>query len=223
MTHYKALLFDLDGVIVETAHFHYEAWRRLANEKLGFDISHEFNETLKGVSRPDSLDLILKQGNKTLDQATKLEYATLKNDWYLELASQMTAAEILPGITDFFRQIKATDLKIGLGSVSKNAKMILEAVGMLQDFDAIIDGTCISKGKPDPEVFLKGAAAFGLSPSECIVFEDAVAGIEAGKRAGMKVVGIGQPEVLTQADVVFKDLTGVKLADLLKSLSTIDK
>jgi beta-phosphoglucomutase len=220
---YKALLFDLDGVIVETAHFHYQAWRRLANEKLGFDISHEFNETLKGVSRPDSLDLILKHGNKTIDQATKLEYATLKNDWYLQLASQMTADEILPGITAFFEQIKATDLKIGLGSVSKNAKMILEAVGMLHDFDAIIDGTCISRGKPDPEVFLKGAAAFGFEPAECIVFEDAVAGVEAGKRAGMQVVGIGQPEVLTRADVVFKDLVGVKLTDLLNSLSAIDK
>ncbi len=223
MTHYKALLFDLDGVIVETAHLHYLAWKRLANEKLDSDFTPEFNETLKGVSRMDSLDLILKNAGKTLDQATKLEYATLKNDWYLELASQMTADEILPGIAEFFRQIKTTDLKIGLGSVSKNAKMILERVEMLQDFDAIIDGTCISKGKPDPEVFLKGAEAFGFSPDECVVFEDAVAGVEAGKSAGMKVVGIGQPEVLTKADVVFKDLTEVKLTDLLNSLSAIDK
>ncbi len=220
---YKVLLFDLDGVIVETAHFHYQAWRRLANEKLGFDISADFNETLKGVSRLDSLDLILKHGNKSLDQDTKTEYATLKNDWYLALASQMTASEILPGITDFFEQIKATDLKIGLGSVSKNAKMILEAVGMLHDFDVIIDGTCISKGKPDPEVFLKGAEAFGVLPSECIVFEDAVAGVEAGKRAGMKVVGIGQPEILTRANVVFENLSDVKLSSLLNSLSTTDK
>ncbi len=219
MTHYKALLFDLDGVIVETAHFHYLAWKRLANEKLDSDFTHEFNETLKGVSRMDSLDLIVQNAGKMLDQVTKLEYATLKNDWYLELVSKMSADEILPGITDFFKQIKTTDLKIALGSVSKNAKMILERVGMLQDFDAIIDGTCISKGKPDPEVFLKGAAAFGFEPAECIVFEDAVAGVESGKRAGMKVIGIGQPEVLTQADVVLKDFVGVQLSDLFIKLA----
>ncbi len=212
----KGFLFDLDGVIVETAIFHYQAWRKMAND-LGFDISEEFNEGLKGVSRMDSLDLILKHGNVVLTEEEKIELATKKNEHYLTLVSKMTADDILPGVREFFAQIKQTDIKIALGSVSKNARMILEGVGLINDFDAIIDGTKISKGKPDPEVFLKGAAKLGLSPEECLVFEDAVAGVEAGKNAGMKVVGIGQSEVLTKADIVFSGFENLNLNDLLKS------
>lgn len=213
----KAFLFDLDGVIVETAVFHYQAWRKMAND-LGFDISEEFNEGLKGVSRMDSLDLILKHGGVELSEDKKLELAGKKNEHYLSLVSQMTPDDILPGVQDFFKQIKQTDIKIGLGSVSKNAKMILEGVGLLDDFDAIIDGTKISKGKPDPEVFLKGAAELGFSPNECIVFEDAVAGVEAGKNAGMKVVGIGKAEILTKADIVLAGFEGLELAELLEKI-----
>jgi beta-phosphoglucomutase len=223
----KGFLFDLDGVIVETAIFHYQAWKRMANE-LGFDIDEEFNEKLKGISRTESLELILKHGNLELSAGKKAELATKKNQWYLELANQMTKADILLGIPEFFEQIKTynsslitpnSSLKIGLGSVSKNARMILERVGMIQDFDAIIDGTKISKGKPDPEVFLKGAEELGLNPSQCIVFEDAVAGVQAGKNAGMKVVGIGKKEVLTQADLVFENLVGIDLNELLMKLN----
>lgn len=213
----KAFLFDLDGVIVETAIFHYQAWRQMAND-LGFDISEEFNEGLKGVSRMDSLDLILKHGGVELSEDKKLELAAKKNENYLSLVSQMTPEDILPGVQDFFKQIKQTDIKIGLGSVSKNAKMILERVGLLDDFDVIIDGTKILKGKPDPEVFLKGAAEFGFSPNECIVFEDAVAGVESGKRAGMKVVGIGKAEVLTKADIVLEGFVGIELETLLEKI-----
>jgi beta-phosphoglucomutase len=213
----KGFLFDLDGVIVETAVFHYQAWRKMAND-LGFDISEEFNEGLKGISRMDSLDLILKHGGVELNEAKKIELATSKNEYYLTLVSQMTSDDILEGVTEFFEQIKQTDIKIALGSVSKNAKMILERVGLLQNFDAIIDGTKIAKGKPDPEVFLKGAAELGLLPSECIVFEDAVAGVEAGKNAGMKVVGIGQAEVLTKADIVLNGFEGLELNSLLEKL-----
>lgn len=211
----KGFLFDLDGVIVETAIFHYQAWRKMAND-LGFDISEEFNETLKGVSRMDSLNLILAHGNVVLTEEEKLELAAKKNEHYLTLVGKMTADDILPGVREFFAQIKQTDIKIALGSVSKNARMILEGVGLINDFDAIIDGTKISKGKPDPEVFLKGAAELGLSPEECLVFEDAVAGVEAGKNAGMKVVGIGQAEVLTKADIVFRGFEKLNLTDLLK-------
>lgn len=214
----QAFLFDLDGVIVDTAHFHYQAWRRLANEKLGFDISEEFNESLKGVSRTESLDRILAQGGVTLDQTTKDSYATLKNQWYVELVNQMTPADILPGIQQFLKETRAAGIKIGLGSVSKNAKPILEHIGIVDAFDAIIDGTKISKGKPDPEVFLKGAEELGVSPSECVVFEDAVAGIESGKRAGMKTVGIGQPDVLREADIVLANLNNLSPADLKKLL-----
>ncbi|MFN3490314.1 MAG: beta-phosphoglucomutase [Emticicia sp.] len=211
----KGFLFDLDGVIVETAIFHYQAWRKMAND-LGFDISEEFNEGLKGVSRMDSLNLILEYGNVVLTEDEKLELAAKKNEHYLTLVSKMTADDILPGVREFFAQIKQTDIKIALGSVSKNARMILEGVGLINDFDAIIDGTKISKGKPDPEVFLKGAAELGLSPEECLVFEDAVAGVEAGKNAGMKVVGIGHAEVLTKADIVFSGFENLHLNDLLQ-------
>ena len=213
----KAFLFDLDGVIVETAGFHYQAWRHLAND-LGFDISEEFNEGLKGISRMESLDLILKHGGVELSEEQKLNLAVTKNDHYLALVSQMTPDDILPGVQDFFQQIKQTDIKIGLGSVSKNAKMILERVGLLQEFDVIIDGTKISKSKPDPEVFLNGAAELGFLPNECIVFEDAVAGVEAGKRAEMQVVGIGKAELLTKADIVLAGFEKLKLKDLLSKI-----
>ncbi|WP_305952043.1 beta-phosphoglucomutase [Emticicia oligotrophica] len=214
----KGFLFDLDGVIVETAIFHYQAWRKMAND-LGFDISEEFNESLKGVSRMDSLNLILQHGNVMLSEEEKLILAAKKNEHYLTLVSQMTSDDILPGVKDFFEQIKKTDIKIALGSVSKNAKMILEGVGLINDFDAIIDGTKISNGKPDPEVFLKGAEELGLQPNECLVFEDAVAGVEAGKRAGMKVIGIGHENVLTQADLVLKSFENINLSDLLSKIS----
>lgn len=214
----KGFLFDLDGVIVETAIFHYQAWRKMAND-LGFDITEEFNETLKGVSRMDSLNLILKHGNIVLTEEEKLDLAAKKNEHYLTLVSKMTADDILPGVLDFFAQIKQTDIKIALGSVSKNARMILEGVGLINDFDAIIDGTKISRGKPDPEVFLKGAAELGLSPEECLVFEDAVAGVEAGKNAAMKVIGIGQAEVLTKADIVLAGFEGIELGELLSKVS----
>ncbi|MFN3849925.1 MAG: beta-phosphoglucomutase [Spirosomataceae bacterium] len=213
----KGFLFDLDGVIVETAIFHYQAWKRMANE-LGFDISEEFNEKLKGVSRTESLEIILNHGGVELSEAKKIELATKKNEWYLELVSQMTEKDILEGIPEFFEQIKQTDIKIGLGSVSKNAKMILERVGLIEQFDVIIDGTKISKGKPDPEVFLKGAEEFSFAPNECLVFEDAVAGVQAAKNAGMKAVGIGKPEVLTQADVVYPNLEGVKIDEILNTI-----
>ena len=210
----QAFLFDLDGVIVDTAHFHYQAWRRLANEKLGFDISEEFNESLKGVSRTESLDRILAEGGVSLDDTTKETYASLKNQWYVELVNQMTPDDILPGIQQFLKETRAAGIKIGLGSVSKNARPILEHIGIVDAFDVIIDGTKISKGKPDPEVFLKGAEELGVSPAECVIFEDAVAGIESGKRAGMKTVGIGQPDVLKEADIVLANLNNLAPTDL---------
>ena len=211
----KAFLFDLDGVIVDTAIYHYQAWKRLANE-LDFDISEEFNEQLKGVSRMDSLDLILAHGGLTLPDEKKNELAAQKNQWYLELVSRMTPEDILPGVASFFAQVRQAGLKTALGSVSKNASLILERIGMSHAFDAIIDGTKIIKGKPDPEVFTKGAAELGVLPAECVVFEDAVAGVEAGKRGGMFVVGLGSPAVLTQADLVAPSLEALTVDDVLQ-------
>jgi beta-phosphoglucomutase len=214
----KAFLFDLDGVIVDTAIYHYQAWKQMAND-LGFDISEEFNEQLKGVSRMESLDIILKHGGIELSEDEKLSLATQKNENYLNLVSKMSPADILLGVSDFFAQVKKEKIKTALGSVSKNAKLILERIGMLDDFDSIIDGNKIAKGKPDPEVFLKGAEELGVLPKECLVFEDAVAGVEAAKRGGMKAVGIGKKEVLTQADVVFENLIGLHINDLLNEVN----
>jgi len=217
----KGFLFDLDGVIVETAIFHYQAWRKMAND-LGFDISEEFNEGLKGINRMDSLNLILEHGNIVLSESEKNDLAAKKNEHYLTLVSKMTANDILPGVKEFFTQIKKTELKIALGSVSKNAQMILERVGLINEFDAIIDGTKITKGKPDPEVFLKGAIELGLSPEECLVFEDAVAGVEAGKNAGMTVIGIGNAEVLTNSDIVLSGFEKIDLTELLTKITKIN-
>ena len=214
----KACLFDLDGVIVDTAIYHYKAWRRMANE-LGFDFTEHQNEQLKGVSRMESLELILGWGGVTLSDEEKNKWATQKNEWYLEYIHQMTPDEILPGVKDFLESLRKADIGIGLGSASKNARLILEQIGMIHSFDVIIDGTHITKSKPDPEVFLLGAKAFNLPPADCVVFEDAVAGIEAAHRGGMKAVGVGSAEVLTEADIVISSFTETSLSKLSDELS----
>ena len=209
MTTVKACLFDLDGVIVDTAVYHFQAWRRLANE-LGFDFTEHQNEQLKGISRMESLELILQWGGVSLSEAEKLDWATKKNQWYLDLVLQMTPNEVLPGVPAFLDTLRANGIKIALGSASKNSKLILEKIQMLDYFDAIIDGNNITKGKPDPQVFLMGAEATHSLPSECVVFEDAVAGIQAAKAGGMKAIGVGSAEVLTEADFVistFEEMT----------------
>jgi beta-phosphoglucomutase len=212
----QACLFDLDGVIVDTAVYHFEAWRRLANE-LGFDFSEHQNEQLKGVSRMESLDKILAWGKVTLTEAEKLEWATKKNEWYLEFVRQMPKEDILPGVREFLQQLKAQKIKIGLGSASKNAILCLERIEVLDMFDTIVDGRHISKGKPDPQVFLMGAQALGVDATNCVVFEDALAGVEAGKNAGMFVVGVGAADVLTKADMVINTFEGLH-TDKIKEL-----
>ncbi|WP_066832149.1 beta-phosphoglucomutase [Rufibacter ruber] len=209
----KACLFDLDGVLVDTAVYHFKAWRRLA-QTLGIDFTEHDNERLKGVSRVRSLEIILEIGGQTLPQEQMLALCEQKNTEYLLDVAQMTPDEILPGVVDFLKALKAEGIKIALGSASKNAQLILERTQLLPYFDAIIDGRHVTIGKPDPEVFLKGAEALGVLPSECVVFEDAVAGVEAAKNGDMLCVGVGQPEVLTQADVVVKDLTEMSVARL---------
>jgi beta-phosphoglucomutase len=213
MSNIKACIFDLDGVIVDTAVYHYKAWKRLANE-LGFDFTEEDNEKLKGVSRVQSLELILQWGGVTKTEAEKEELATRKNDWYVEMISHMTPAEILPGAKEFLETCKAAGLKTALGSASKNSMTILKNIQLVDLFDAIIDGNHVSKSKPDPEVFLKGAEAIGVEPSHCVVFEDAIAGIEAALNGGMKAVGIGSPKVLTRANLVVSGLNEMTLGKL---------
>lgn len=199
----KACLFDLDGVIVDTAVYHFQAWRRLANE-LGFDFTEHQNEQLKGISRMESLELILKWGNVTLSEEEKIEWATRKNAWYLELVMKMTPNEVLKGIPEFLKALRANGIKIALGSASKNSRLILEKINMIEYFDVIIDGNNITKGKPDPQVFLMGAEATNCEPAECVVFEDALAGVQAGKAGCMKVIGVGDAQILHEADFVIK-------------------
>ncbi len=214
----KACIFDLDGVIVDTAKYHYLAWSELA-ENLGFSFTEQQNEQLKGVSRVESLEILLKIGKLHFDEKTKIQLADKKNKRYVEFISQMTPDEILPGVIDFLDELKRHNIKTALGSASKNAIMILEKIDMLNYFDTVIDGTKVSKAKPDPEVFLKGAEALNIASENCIVFEDAYAGIDAAKNAGMKSVGIGSKANLPNADIVighFLDFGLSKLKDSFK-------
>ena len=200
----KGFLFDLDGVIVDTAVFHFQAWRRLA-QKLGGDFTEEQNEQLKGVSRVDSLKKIIEWTGATVSDE---EFQTLmveKNEWYLELVQGLGPQDALPGALNFLQTAYDQGIKIALGSASKNAPMILEKLGITTLFTAIIDGNNVVNGKPHPEVFLKGAEALGLEPSECVVFEDSIAGVQAAKAGGMSSVGIGDAETL-QADIHFTAL-----------------
>ena len=197
----SACIFDLDGVVVDTAKYHYIAWKSLANG-LGFDFTEEDNERLKGVSRMRSLEILMEIGDVELDEETQLKLAAKKNEEYLEYILKMTPDEILPGVKSFFENLKAKGIKIALGSASKNAMFILEQLKLTSYFDAIVDGTHVSKAKPDPEVFLKGAELLGFEPANCIVFEDAEAGVEAAINGGMRCVGIGSPDILNKANFV---------------------
>lgn len=206
----KGCLFDLDGVIVDTAKYHYLAWKRLASE-LGFEFKKEDNERLKGVSRMTSLDILLSVGGLSFDNEKKLEFAEKKNNWYVEYISKMDKSEILPGVESFIKLLKAQGIKVGIGSASKNTMMILNNLEIASLFDTIVDGNKVSKAKPDPEVFALGAKELDLKNEECVVFEDAEAGIEAGKRAGMFTIGIGSPDILKEANKV---IPGFEDADL---------
>ena len=208
MHNIKAIIFDLDGVLVATAKYHYLAWKRLAKE-LNIDFTIEDNERLKGVSRMKSLDIILEIGNITLDDDTKNELAQKKNAWYVEYISKLTPADILPGVIVFLKSLKAKGLKIALGSASKNTMLILNKLELTDYFDAIIDGTKVSKAKPDPEVFLKGALELNVLPCQCIVFEDAEAGIDAAINAGMFSIGIGSKDILKKANLVLPGFSNI--------------
>lgn len=209
----KGCIFDLDGVIVDTAKYHYLAWKRLAQE-LGFDFTETDNERLKGVSRMASLDILLSIGGIKFDDEIKLQLAEKKNNWYVEYISKMNKDEILPGVLEFLTSLKENNIKISLGSASKNSMLILNNLELTPYFDAIIDGNKVSKAKPDPEVFLLAAKELGLAPNHCVVFEDAEAGIEAAKKAGMVSVGIGSATVLKEATKVIPSLENVDLSIL---------
>lgn len=214
----KALIFDLDGVIVDTAKYHYIAWKKIAND-MGFEFSEHDNERLKGVSRMTSLEILLEIGKKILSDAEKHHIAEIKNNIYLSYITKMEPDEILPGVEAFLKDAKKQSFKLAIGSASKNTPIILERIGLTKLFDAIVDGNVISNAKPDPEVFLKGAELLEVKPQECIVFEDSVAGIEAAKRGNMFSVGIGNANTLKSSDLVISSFENLSINDIIEKFS----
>lgn len=205
----KGFIFDLDGVIVDTAKYHYLAWKNLANE-LGFEFTKEQNEMFKGVSRKRCLEILLDIGNVKATQDQFDTWMVEKNIDYLKYIDKMDQSEILPDVIKVLDFLKKYKQPIALGSASKNARPILEKVGLLSYFDAIVDGNNVTKAKPDPEVFLIAAEQLGISASDCLVFEDAVAGIQAANNANMVSIGIGNEKVLHEANYVFNDFTEIE-------------
>lgn len=215
--HSYGFLFDLDGVLVDTARFHFLAWRRLAHS-LGFDFSEAQNEQLKGVSRVESLNKILNWAGQTKTDDEKAVLMDLKNTWYLELVHAMDPDEVLPGARTFLDAAQRAGIRIGLGSASKNAQLILDRTRLTPYFDTIVDGNRATLSKPNPQVFAMGAVDLGLEPRNCVVFEDAPAGVEAARAAGMVAVGIGSPADLPGAALCVPDLSHLQPTTLLQSL-----
>lgn len=209
----KACIFDLDGVIVDTAKYHFMAWRRLAKE-LGFEFTLADNEALKGVSRMASLEILLRVGGLMPGEKEKEEMAARKNRWYVEFITGMTPDEILPGSIRLLKQLRKEGILTAIGSASKNARTILDGIKITGMFDVIVDGNKIHTAKPDPEVFVTGARELNTEPSCCIVFEDAQAGVEAALAGGMKCVGVGDQKLLGKADLVIPNLRKITVSQL---------
>ncbi|HEX3045668.1 MAG TPA: beta-phosphoglucomutase [Bacillota bacterium] len=212
-TQLGAVLFDLDGVIVNTAKYHYLAWKKLADqEEIYFD--EAINERLKGVSRMASLEIILERSQKSYSSAQKEAFAETKNNWYLDMIQQLTPTEILPGVIEFLSSLLRDSIKSAVCSASKSAAFIIEKLELTKYFNTIVGGKDVKNSKPDPEVFLVGSERLEIPPAECLVIEDAAAGIEAAKRAGMKSLGIGSRVILANADMVYHDMTEFTLNDV---------
>ncbi|QRM88300.1 beta-phosphoglucomutase [Lacinutrix sp. WUR7] len=205
----KGFIFDLDGVIVDTAKYHFLAWKKLA-KSIDVDFTHEQNEQLKGVSRVKSLEKILEWGNKTISEEQFNNLMASKNDDYLSFIAKMDDNEILPDVPKILDYLIAQEQPVSLGSASKNARQILEKVNLMNKFNAIVDGNDVSKAKPDPEVFLIAAKHLNIKPEDCIVFEDSVAGVQAANTANMISIGIGEKDVLHEADYIFSDFTEIE-------------
>ncbi|RTZ04686.1 beta-phosphoglucomutase [Flavobacterium sp. GSP6] len=204
----KAFIFDLDGVIVDTAKYHYLAWQKIANE-LNIEFTLEHNELLKGVSRVRSLDIILELGKVTASQEDKDQWLVQKNEEYLSYLVDMNESEILPGVFEILKFLKQNNQPIALGSASKNARPILEKTGLLSYFDAVVDGNDVTNAKPDPEVFLMAAKLLKIKPEDSIVFEDSVAGVQAANIGNMTSIGIGEATTLHEAKYIFNDFIAI--------------
>lgn len=209
----EAVIFDLDGVIVTTDDYHYEAWKKIADqENIYFD--REINERLRGVSRMESLDIILEKSSKIYNEEEKIELATRKNDYYKNLLENLTKEDILPGILETLNFLENKKIKTAIGSSSKNTIFILNKIGLIDKFDAIVDGTMIKNSKPAPEVFLQAAEKVGIKAEKCLVVEDADAGVEAGKRAGMIVLGVGSAKNNENADYKSENMEEFNIASI---------
>ncbi|WP_147802146.1 beta-phosphoglucomutase [Alkalicoccus halolimnae] len=216
MNKIEGIIFDLDGVIVDTAVYHFRAWKKLADE-MGFSFTEDDNERLKGVSRMESLRILLEIGNKEVSEEEKKMLAEKKNKIYVESISGMGKEEILPGVMNFIQELKEEKIPFSLGSASKNAPLILKNIGLYHSFDAVVDGNDVAKAKPAPQVFLLGAEKLQVNPEGCIVFEDAQSGIEAAKAAGMFAVAVGEQAKLKGADYYITSMEHLTLADLKKA------
>ena len=206
----NGVIFDLDGVIVDTARFHFLAWRNLA-QGLGFDITEQQNEELKGISREASLKKILNWGNKQLSEEEFQKQMQQKNENYLSYIKEIDENEILPGVTKIIDYLLENNIPMALGSASKNARPILEKLKLLEKFDAIVDGNDVSKAKPDPQVFLIATKKLNVTPKHCLVFEDSLAGIKAANNAEMTSIGIGEKSTLEEADFVFTNFAQIDI------------
>lgn len=212
----QAFIFDLDGVITDTAKYHYEAWKQLADE-LGLPFDHAFNEQLKGIDRMASLEKILSQmedGGRSISIQQKEHWAAHKNSVYQQLIEEVDESEILPGIEALFHELKEAQLRIGLASASRNAETLLKQLKVEAYFDCIVDPASVANGKPAPDIFLAAARGLGVHPSCCIGVEDAEAGIQAIKGAGMYAVGVGDASILFEADMVVPDTSKLTLTSI---------
>lgn len=212
----KAFLFDLDGVLTDTSEFHYRGWKRLAEEE-GLPFNREDNEALRGVSRRESLSILLK--GRALTEAQMEAWMDRKNGYYLALVNQMTPADLLPGSQDLLAEIRAAGMKIAIASSSKNAPLVIDRLNLSRAIDTIVDGNVVTRSKPAPDLFLKAAERVGARPDEAVVVEDAAAGIEAGIAGGMWTIGLGPKERVGAANLVFPSLAGVRLSQILNGLT----
>lgn len=218
MSRFRAAIFDLDGVLCDTARFHYLAWKRLA-DLLGIPFGEQDNERMKGLSREDSLRVLLQlDGRSVPDEKEFQRLAEQKNRWYVEAVSQMTPADLAPGARNFLQGLRQLGVLTALGSASKNTAQVLKRLELEDAFDCIVDGTMVERAKPDPEIFLRSARRFGLPPADCVVFEDAPAGVLAAHRGGMPCVGVGRGDRLTEAELVISGFDGLDPAVLLDRL-----